>query len=84
MTLFQVGLLSARLHGVFEAIPSGGSTGILSLVRRCLPLSCDGHCTCSVIGILCPDQSYTCTDVGGKGIAELQTPSVLANHTHIY
>ena len=60
-----MGLLSGRLHGMVEAIPSTETTGTLELVRRCDTETCEGHCTCSPQGQMC-DVMEPCTDVTGQ------------------
>ncbi|KAK2161993.1 hypothetical protein NP493_1549g00025 [Ridgeia piscesae] len=55
----KVGLVSSRLHGTFTAVPSQSAAGTLALVRRCQPVTCEGHCTCA------PHGQLTCASTGG-------------------
>ena len=63
--LSQVGLVSSRLHGTFTAVPSQSAAGTLALVRRCQPVTCEGHCTCAPHGQLTCTSTKACTDVKG-------------------
>ena len=58
----MVGPLSSKLLGLLEAIPSGGGTGTLDLIRRCDEEKCEGHCSCAPQDHLCTE-STTCQDV---------------------
>eukprot|EP00058_Branchiostoma_floridae_P022359 XP_002607849.1 hypothetical protein BRAFLDRAFT_117284 [Branchiostoma floridae] len=56
------GLASTVLHSAFEAVPASGSTGSLTLVRRCDAHSCYGHCICAPFNQNCARPSgNTCT-----------------------
>ena len=63
--LSQVGLVSSRLHGTFTAVPSQSAAGTLALVRRCQPVTCEGHCTCAPHGQLTCASTGGCVDVKG-------------------
>ncbi|KAK2183533.1 hypothetical protein NP493_308g03123 [Ridgeia piscesae] len=62
----QVGLMSSRLHGTFTAVPSQSAAGTLALVRRCQPVTCEGHCTCAPHGHWKCSSTRRCTNVKGK------------------
>ena len=62
----QVGLVSSRLHGTFTAVPSQSAAGTLALVRRCQPVTCEGHCTCAPHGQLTCASTGGCVDVKGE------------------
>ena len=64
--LSQVGLVSSRLHGTFTAVPSQSAAGTLALVRRCQPVTCEGHCTCAPHGQLTCASTGGCVDVKGE------------------
>ena len=66
LCLSQVGLVSSRLHGTFTAVPSQSAAGTLALVRRCQPVTCEGHCTCAPHGQLFCTESDGCVDVKGE------------------
>ncbi|XP_019633113.1 PREDICTED: uncharacterized protein LOC109476570 [Branchiostoma belcheri] len=56
------GLASTVAHSAFEAVPASGSTGKLTLVRRCDAHSCYGHCICAPFNQNCARPSgNTCT-----------------------
>eukprot|EP00058_Branchiostoma_floridae_P007081 XP_002592569.1 hypothetical protein BRAFLDRAFT_118907 [Branchiostoma floridae] len=58
------GLASTMLHSAFQAVPASGSTGSLTLVRRCDAHSCYGHCICAPFNQNCARPSdNTCTQL---------------------
>eukprot|EP00058_Branchiostoma_floridae_P022361 XP_002607851.1 hypothetical protein BRAFLDRAFT_117282 [Branchiostoma floridae] len=58
------GLASTVLHSAFQAVPASGSTGSLTLVRRCDAHSCYGHCICAPFNQNCARPSdNTCTQL---------------------
>ncbi|CAH1250571.1 Hypp8876 [Branchiostoma lanceolatum] len=58
------GLPSTVAHSAFEAVPAAGSTGSLTLVRRCDAHSCYGHCICAPFNQNCARPSgNTCTQL---------------------
>ena len=65
LCLSQVGLVSSRLHGTFTAVPSQSAAGTLALVRRCQPVTCEGHCTCAPHGHWKCSSTRRCTNVKG-------------------
>ncbi|XP_078597675.1 uncharacterized protein LOC144873854 [Branchiostoma floridae x Branchiostoma japonicum] len=58
------GLASTVLHSAFQAVPASGSTGSLTLVRRCDAHSCYGHCICAPFNQNCARPTdNTCTQL---------------------
>ncbi|XP_035676037.1 uncharacterized protein LOC118415485 [Branchiostoma floridae] len=58
------GLASNVLHSAFQAVPASGSTGSLTLVRRCDAHSCYGHCICAPFNQNCARPTdNTCTQL---------------------
>ncbi|CAH1250566.1 Hypp8875 [Branchiostoma lanceolatum] len=58
------GLASTVAHSAFQAVPASGSTGSLTLVRRCDAHSCYGHCICAPFNQNCARPSgNTCTQL---------------------
>nr|XP_034314147.1 uncharacterized protein LOC105348718 isoform X1 [Crassostrea gigas] len=58
----KVGLESAIIHSQFEKIPGGD----LSLTRRCVAFTCEGHCVCAPQDKFCHPSGTTCQDVSSN------------------
>ena len=63
--LIQVGLRSMMIHSQFKLVPGGS----LELIRRCLAVSCKGHCVCAAQGKRCSLKGIKCQDIS-KGLID--------------